>query len=313
MFWALLLFASAGAPQSADYAQFTQDGMRCVIGNNAAMETHRERYNGVFNLYVPGLDESPFVPFYAGLNLEHYFDGRARPGDGEVFFEPRVAPMTFRRVDAHTAELHQPPTPFWGVESRTRFTLRPPSAIDMQFRCIPRKDVFEGGFLGVFWASYINAPLDKSIYFLGESASLDAPCWEQLCTQRHGLHSSVRGAGDEAATPFAEPGDLLYANFSPLRYGAPLFYGRFRDHVLIYLFKPGPVVRFAHSPSGGGRTEQGDAANPAWDFQLIVPRPEVDAEYTLDMRLVCKPWAGRADVLEEARRYLAPPAPPEAE
>ena len=49
----------------------------------------------------------------------------------------------------------------------------------------------------------------------------------------------------------------------------------------------------------------GDAANPAWDFQLVVPDYQVGAEYGLRLRLVRKPWAGRADVLAEVREFLA--------
>ncbi len=286
-----------------DYDSFETSQLRCVIGNNAAMGAHRERYNGVFNALAPGLGESPFVEAYAGLNLEHYFDARPRPADNDILFEPRIAPMTFRRIDATTAELHQPATPFYGVESWTRFKMKAPHCIDMAFRCVPRKDDFEGGFFGVFWASYINAPLDKSIYFLRAGSTLDAPQWEQLSTQAHGEQSSLWQENDHTQTPFA-PGDLLYANPSRHRYSEPFYYGRFRDHVLIFIFRLGPIVRFAQSPSGGGRTAKGDATNPAWDFQLIVPDYQVGKEYSLDMRFVLKPWAGRDDVLAEVRRYL---------
>ena len=51
----------------------------------------------------------------------------------------------------------------------------------MKYTATPRKDSFEGGFLGIFWASYIDGPQDKSIYFLdGDSR------WVQLATQLHG-------------------------------------------------------------------------------------------------------------------------------
>lgn len=304
--WAICAFASAETAME-HYGRFSMLGLECIIGDNAELGVHSARYNGIFQIVTPEQPDSPFVPAYAGLNLEHYFDARPRPADNDVFFEPRVAPMTYRRIDDRTAELYQPPTPFYGVESWTRFVLEEPWYIDMNYRCIPRKEVFEGGFFGVFWASYIHAPLDKSIYFLGEGSTLDSPRWEQLCTQRHGLHSSVRAENDSLDLPFPESGDMLYANLSPLRYAAPFFYGRFRDHVLIFIFRPGPVIRFAHSPSGGGRTPRGDAANPAWDFQLIVPDYEVNREYSLSMRLVYKPWVDRTAVLEEVRKYLDTP------
>lgn len=301
-----LLAADASAVdgvQGRDYDLFKIDGLQCILGNNAGLNSHAPQYNGVYSITAPECAASPFVEAYAGLNLEHYFDGRPRPADRTVFFEPRTAPMDFLRLGADAAELHQPTSPVFAVESWTRFRLKPPYALDMDFRCIPRKDVFQGGFFGVFWASYIRAPEDKSIYFLGAGATLDAPVWVQLCTQKHGAESSVWADDDAAETPFEQPGDLLYANPSPLRYGERFFYGRVGNDVLIYMFAPGTIIRFAHSPSGGGKTAQGDALNPAWDFQWIVPGYTIDQEYKMRMRLVLKPWAGRADVLAEVRKY----------
>ena len=300
--------AAAGAP-GVDFDTFQAERLTAVIGNNAATGEHRQHYNGLFSLSAPEDAENPFVPLYAGLNLEHFFDARPRSPEAAIFFEPRHAPMRFTRIDGRTAELYQPETPHYGIESWTRFTLRDPYYVDMQFRCIPHKDVFEGGFFGVFWASYINAPLNKSLYFL-QSGAADAPgVWAQLCTQQHGRDSSVLAVDDAFDIPFQATGDVLYANLSPLRHSAPFYYGQVRDMVLISIFRPGPRVRFAHSPSGGGRTPDGQDTNPAWDFQLIVPEYQVGTEYTLDMRLVYKPWAGRDDVLAEVRRYLEAPAP----
>jgi len=305
---AILAVAFANVPAEEtidmnDCGELAVSGLRCVIGGNAALGEHRAGYNGVFGIRAPGIDESPFVPLYAGLNLEHYFDARPRATDN-VLFEPRRTPMTFTRVNATTAELHQPPTPHYGVESWTRFELKEPYYIDMEFRCVPRKDVFRGGFFGVFWASYINAPGDKSLYMRGTGPGGDKTLWVQHCTALHDRDSTVRHVADTLELPFEQPGSMLYSSFSPLRFEEPFFYGRFRDRVLIYIFRPGPLVRFAHSPSGGGLTPDGADTCPAWDFQLIVPDPEVGREYGVRMRLVYKAWVDREDVLAEVRRYL---------
>ena len=74
--------------------------------------------------------------------------------------------------------------------------------------------------------------------------------------------------------------------------------------VLIYVFRENQNLRFAHSPSGGGRNSAGNDTNPAWDFQLIIPNPQKAQEYQLEGRLIYKPWKGRADVLTEVSRYL---------
>ena len=288
-----------------NYSEFAASQLRCVIGNNVEKGEHNARYNGVFSMRAPDLAESPFVPAYAGLNLEHFFDAGPQPADRDVFFEPRCAPMTFTRISETISELHQPPTPRYGVESWTRFELRDPYYVDMTFRCIPRKADLEGGVLGVFWASYINAPLDKSVYFLVGGSTLDKPVWTQYCTQEHGRDSTVCHESDELVVPFAGGKGTLFNSISPLRYSAPFFYGRFRDKVLIYIFRPGPCIRFSHSPSGGGATPNNDGCSPAWDFQLIVPDYKVDAEYRVDVRLVYKTWVDRADVIGEVREYLA--------
>jgi hypothetical protein len=293
---------NAGRP-GVDFGEFSISDIRCVIGNNAAAGEHRRGYNGVFEIRHAGDTVSPFVPLYAGLNLEHYFDSRPRSPEAHVFFEPRHAPMTFTRIDGQTAELHQPPTPVYQVESWTRFTLSGPYYIEMNYRCIPRAAVFQD-FMGVFWASYINGPEDKSIYFLREGSTLENPQWVQFCTQAHGRDSTVRHENDKAELPMPPASDSLFNGLSPLRYSAPFYYGRVGDMVLIYIFKPNPYLRFAHSPSGGGRTPAGDDTNPAWDFQLVIPDYEIGKEYGLQMRAVYKPWKDRADVVNEVRKYL---------
>ena len=300
-------FVTATAQEAAkpmDVASFEVSRLQCVIGNNAADGEHGAHYNGVFRMTSPDDPASPYVSSYAGLNLEHYFDARPRNSDNTIFFEPRHAPMEFRKVNAVTAELHQPPTPFFGVESWTTFEMKEPYYIDMSFRCVPRKDAFQGGYMGVFWASYINAPLDKSIYFLQGDSTLEQPQWAQFCTQAHGRDSTVLPRGDETKLSYPQEQSLLFCSFSPFRYSVPFYYGRIRDMVLIYIFEPNPYLRFAHSPSGGGATTAGDDTNPAWDFELVVPGWKAGETYALKMRAVYKPWVDRADVLKEVAQYL---------
>jgi len=191
------------------------------------------------------------------------------------------------------------------VESKTLFTVTPEGYIDMDFSCTPHKDQWVGGFMGIFWASYINAPINKSIYFLEAGSTPNAPKWLQYCTQRHGLNSTVRGEGDEFIMEGPESTTNLFVSTSPLRYALPFYYGRFRDHVLIYMYepKPGGVIRLSHSPSGGGKTPDETDTNPAWDAQLIVPHPEIGTWYGMKARLIVKPWEGRDDVLHFVKAY----------
>lgn len=305
---AMMALLGADGVEGANFHHYDTRKIDVTIGDNSALGEHKARYNGVYNLTTPKLKVSPFVPDYAGLNLEHYFDMRPDINkDNNTFFEPRNAPMTFKQIDENTSELFQPETPYWGVESTTRFTVAPEGYINLDFTCTPKRDHFVGGFMGVFWASYINAPLDKSIYFLQAGSTLDAPKWVQYCTQRHGLNSTVRGADDEIAMEGPESTTNLFVSSSPLRYALPFYYGRFQDHVLIFMYEAGEggVIRLSHSPSGGGDTPDKTDTNPAWDAQLIIPTPVVGQAYGMKARLVVKPWKDRAEVLETAKAFYA--------
>ncbi|MBI4557848.1 MAG: hypothetical protein HY706_09705 [Candidatus Hydrogenedentes bacterium] len=294
----------AQAQEGVDYAVFEVSRLRCTIGNNNGLGEHRPWYNGLFNMSSPDQSQTPFVPAYAGFNLENFYDARPRHPDPAVFFEPRANPIEFKRVNATTAELYQAPTPFYGIESRIRFELKEPHYIDVAYTCIPRNADLAGKFFGVFWASYINEPLDKSIHFLAGGSSLEHPKWVQFCTQQHDRDSTVPHESDKTELTFQPGPTCLWNQISPLRYSQPFFYGVFRNMVLIYIFEPNPGLRFAHSPSGGGPTKADDAYNPAWDFQLVVPDYEVDKEYGFRARIVYKPWVNRADVIAEVKKYL---------
>ena len=217
--FALSACATSAKPDSPDedFAPFSLPGLRCVLGNNAKAEPHLRGYNGVFSLTSDTNEENAFVPLFSGLNLEHYFDAQVVTEPGAVFFEPRRAPMNFERINEHTAELFQPVTPVYGVESLTRFTLTEPLYLDMHFRCTPLREDLAGGFLGVFWASYINAPEDKSIYFLGAGSSQDEPRWIQFCTQSHNRDSTVCSEKDDFKINFEGEDRTLFKAITPLR------------------------------------------------------------------------------------------------
>lgn len=183
--------ARGGSPdENAGHATLTAGDLTAVIGDNSADGEHRSGYNGVWSLKHSAGTRSVFVPAIAGLNLEHIVTGELLE-DGKIFFEPRNAPMSFKQLSDSAAELHQPPTPTFHVESWTKFQLVAPHYLDMSFRCKAHQPVFQRGYLALFWASYINAPADKSMYFRG---GLDGQrdVWTQFCTQWHNDQSTVR-------------------------------------------------------------------------------------------------------------------------
>jgi len=279
---------------------FRAGDLTAVIGDNGAAGEHRAGYNGIWRLTHRAEPTPLFVPTVAGLNLEHIFDGQRVDADNSrrIFFEPRNAPMTFRKLSDVEAELHQPPTPTFHLESWTRFTMAPPDGIDMRFRFRPTQHSFGHGYIGLFWASYMHAPEDRSMYFRHNSQ------WQQLCTQRHNDESTVRHAADKFELRFAEGfPECLFRNYSPMRYDEPFYYGLFRGMTVLFLFDRTEGIRFTHSPSGGGFTKDQQSSNPAWDFQYILPKYEVNREYGFRLRLVYRPRMSRAEVLREVAAW----------
>jgi len=280
---------------------FRVGDLTAVIGDNAAEDKHQAGYNGVWSLVHRTEPANLFVPGVAGLNLEHIFDGDKRDLDAssrKIFCEPRTAPMNFKKLSDHSAELYQPPTPTFHLESWTRWRLTAPHYLDIHFRCAARQHAFTHGYIGLFWASYINAPEDCSMYFRGGGL------WQQLCTQRHNDESTVRHKDDKIELKFSEgQRNALYRNLSPLRFDEPLVYGLFRKHVFAVMFDRVAGIRLTHSPSGGGVNKEAQTTNPAWDFQFLVPRYEVNKEYGFRARVVYRERCSRADILQEYEKW----------
>ena len=275
---------------------FQVGDLTAVIGDNEAYEGRRAGYNGVHRLTHRTNPSSLFT--ITGLNLEHIFDGdQGLRGDVKVLFEPRNFPMTFTKISKTEAELHQPETPTFHLESWTRFKLVAPHYIDVTFRCKPHQHVFNHGYIGLFWASYIDAPENKSIYFRDDKG------WVQFCTQTHSNQSTVVPVDNKIELKFTpETQQMLYKNFSPLRFSDPVYYGLFGTHQYILMFDRTEGIRFAHSPSAGGPPSTTEVA---WDWQFIIPTYEVLQEYGYRARVVYRERCSREEVLNEFRTWRA--------
>jgi hypothetical protein len=273
---------------------FRAGDLTAVIGDNEAYAGHRAGYNGVHRLTHLTNPSSLFT--VTGLNLEHIFDGdQDLRGDVKVLFEPRNFPMTLTKISDSEAELHQRETPTFHLESWTRFKLVAPHYIDFTFRCKPCQHVFKHGYIGLFWASYIDAPENKSIYFR------DNKGWVQLCTQTHANQSTVVSVDNKVELKFT-PGtrEMLYKCLSPLRFSDPVYYGLFGTHQYILMFDRTDGIRFAHSPSGGGPPS---ATEVAWDWQFIIPTYDVLREYGYHARVVYRERCSREEVMKEYRTW----------
>lgn len=285
------------------YTVLKRGPLEAVIVDNRAVDDsvlpgHKAGYHGVGALRHQRQPRNLFVPSLAGLNFEHIHDGTTHPR--EVLFEPRNVAMELRQIDAFTAELYQPPTPHWGLESCMRYELLDSGAIEMTFECIPRRDTYRNGYIGLFWASYIDQPESLDIHFRGrpKDAAADAPVtWIRGVTPKHGELATHLAADDRRDFKHAAdfPLTLVFGE-SNARYAEPWYVGRCRDMAFAQTFRVQDRVRLSQSPSGGG------SGRPAWDFQWFIPDYKIGERYQLVMRAAYFPVAGLTDpaVLERS-------------
>lgn len=277
--------------------------VEAVVVDNAGVDDqvlpgHHEGYSGLGSLRHRGRAENLFVPAYAGLNFEHCHDGTKQ--ERSTLFEVRSAPMSLRVVNEHVAELHQPPTPHYRLESCIRYELLPDGAIEMTIECIPRERAFRNGYIGLFFASYINHPESLDIHFRGrdDGQGVDNIRWVRGVTPKHGQEATHRSVDDQR--DFAHDPDFplsLAFNFSRHRYTEPWYYGVSHGMVLAFIFRPEDRVRLTQSPSGGG------AGCPAWDFQWFIPDYQVGRCYAFVMRAMYVPFESTEQIANAAQPH----------
>lgn len=268
-----------------------------VVDNCAYPPRHNAGYNGVSELQLRGEDRNLFVPDYSGLNLEHFFNGDARTYGWHIF-EPRQAPMKLLRPSKQMVELTQDRTEHWPIRSRVVYEVQE-DAIEMTYYGTPLENVWDRhGLLGVFFASYIQAPEDMSIQFIGrsrEGRGGQKPRWIKHLPTEHGVAANHRPAGSTWDPTFDEGFQITLASgFSDYEYLYPFYFGRSGDTVFVMMFEPpqaGGEMRFAQSPSGGG------TGNPAWDFVYYHRDCKVGREFSFKVRAVYRKFTSTDDIV----------------
>lgn len=305
---ALLRVSVTGAtndPSAIHVLRFDNSKLRVVIADNAAHPpVHGAGYNGVADLSLAAAGQSNlFVPYYAGLNLEHILSGDAA-SYGWHIFEPRQAPLELRRMGRYRAEMQQERTEHWPLRSRLVFEVKE-DAVDLTYFGTPLDDVWQKhGYIGVFFASYIQAPEDLAIQFIGRSRPGlgDAtPRWIRHVPPKHGVSASHRPAGSTWDPTFDEGFKITLASgFSEFEYVYPFYFGRSGENVLVMMFekpKEGGEMRFAQSPSGGG------TGNPAWDFVYFRRDYAIGKEFRFRVRAVYRKYTNEEDIVRLYERW----------
>lgn len=287
------------------HVELRRGPVTAVIVDNADVDVpvlpkHRAGYNGVASLKHEKRSENLFVPGIAGLNFEHIHDG-TKAVDRERF-EPRKFPMQLRVIDDFTVELHQPPTANWQLESVGRYRLLEDGAIEYSFECIPRADLFRQNCIGLFWASYIDRPEDRSIAFLGIDAARpsEAERWIRHLPERHGVAATHPPAGPAQEFRVDPEFSLTLVNHpSSYRHTRSWYYGVSHGMALVQVFRPRDRIWLAQSPSGGG------GENPAWDFQWFIPAPRTGEAYGFVMRALYVPFESPEQIRKLAESHQA--------
>jgi hypothetical protein len=266
------------------------------IDNSEKLPAHRAGYNGIAGLYHRDQDTNIFVPAYAGFNLEHIFGGDSLM----ELFEPRKHQMQLFVASNKKVLLYQSPSPLSKVESLTEFTLVDSNYIDITFSCVLHDSrFFKHRYAGLFWASYINSPQDKHIYFQGMPKGENSTRWISAFSKLHGDQSTHRHVDDHRDYYFATNFNAsLASHFSEFNFAKFFYFGKFKNMVLAYFFKSDQIIRFSQSPTGGGAT------NPAWDFQMLIPDPVVGKIYGFKARLVYKPFISAEDIEKEFDHWI---------
>jgi hypothetical protein len=275
--------------------------------DDAVLPGHREGYHGIASLKHDRQNRNIFVPSYAGLNFEHIHDGTTQ--ERQVLFEPRNFPMQLRVIDEYTAELYQAPTPHWRLESCLRYQLLNDGVIRFVFECVPHRNVFNSGYIGLFWASYIDHPESMDIHFHGVASgeASGASRWLVGTTPAHGVRATHLSVNDTREFRHEKDFPLtLVFNQSSYRYAMPWYFGVCRDMAFIQDFRFSDGVRFSQSPSGGG------AGNPAWDFQWFIPDCRAGKVYRMTARVLYLPLprgsnldSARSEVLQALKRLYS--------
>jgi hypothetical protein len=297
------LTAGYGSDSAVEHtARLDATALHVVIADNEAYGPHHAAgYNGVAELRSgSGNARNLFVPDYAGLNLEHIFSGDAE-SFGWHIFEPRRSPMRLVRPSPIRVELRQERTEHWSLRSRLVYEVKG-DVIDFTYTGTPLADQWKKhGYIGVFFASYINAPEDLSIQFIGRSRpgqGDDHARWIKHLPEKHGVAASHRPAGSTWDPPMDEGFNLgLVKGTSSFEYLYPFYFGRSGENVFILMFerpRAGGELRFAQSPSGGGN------GNPAWDFVYFCRDYAVNREFSFRVRAVCRKFTSAEDA---ARLY----------
>jgi hypothetical protein len=301
----LVILAGLPFPVRAATAQMNAGDIRAIIADNQSYgSVHKGGYNGLAELYHGSLQRNIFDSRYAGLNFEFIVSGDSN-SFGWHIFEPRKSPITLTELSDTTVRLSQARTQNWPLQTTITFTLNSNNAIDFTITAKPLADAWSKyGYIGMFFASYIDSPEDKGINFIGRSRpgkGDQTPRWIKHSSPGHATQAIHRPAGS-TWDPVTDPGFPipLVTGVSDYEYIYPFYYGLSHGKMYLIMFKK-PTgedeIRFGHSPTGAGPT------NPAWDFFCIKRDYKVGEPFTFEGRLIYWDTDSKENIIKEYENW----------
>lgn len=286
LIFALLLsgwLVQAEEPVRPNAVEIKAGELTVLLGNEYDHGAARNGYIGIWRLTSVHEPTNIFVPQYAGWI-------HRRSGAAVTAVSPTVA--TIQHLG-----------PGNRLSSQQTFEVIAPYYFDCTYsvQSDGQPILFNG-------TSYINGAKDPGIYFLDHEMR-----WQRHYDPVHGTAASLLPSGmpvpevktvDHSRYPSGAA--HFRDSFSKLRYHPDyaLFYGRFRDMVLVHMFPPGCQVIPYMSPSGGGFQPDGKRRNPAWDWRIQINEVlPPGSEVSFTMRAVYKKYVSDADILAEYRRW----------
>jgi hypothetical protein len=265
-------------------AELRAGELTLLLGNEYDHGAGRTGYIGIWSLTSIHEPTNIFVPHYAGWIHRRVRADVARTSETEA------------HIQHFTAD--------GAPVARQLFRVIPPYYFDCLFTARMSGDSVEIG-----GTSYMNGPADPGVYFVNSEMK-----WQRHYDALHGNAASILPAGMSVPevrkvpnSPYPKGTARFSDTFAEHRYHPDyaLFYGRFRDMVLVHMFPPRSNVIPYTSPSGGGVRPNGQTRNPAWDWRVTLTSP------SLLVRGIYKMYAGGEDLLIEYRRWTStlPTAP----
>jgi hypothetical protein len=285
------------APAAARTAILESDRLRLVIADNSGPGDAYAGFHGVVSLVHKSTGRELVVPGFSVLGVDSFTFDRRPPRDSVVGGrEPRFRPTELTRPSADAVRLHQPATPWFGVETAIDYALAGPELIEVTARYRFHEPATFGSVFAASWPGRFALPegvgaAGRWLHFPGHTGDDATPRWLRLSAASA---EAPRCVADSDA-PADDPGRAVR-----FFQGVPLCYGLLGGLAWTSMFLTPAATGLAYSPDGGVN----EPALPAvgWGFFHRIPAVRGDREYTVRQAFSLRPFDSRADLLDEFAR-----------